>query len=98
MIEGYVNDGLQPIIQIRLRRGDALTTTEAIVDTGTGPATAALRSSLDGFSNDIATFSTSTTALSHSVIFGGAFADLTGSHSTGRIRMASYSADSLCNV
>lgn len=34
MIEGYVNDGLQPIIQIRLRRGDALTTTEAIVDTG----------------------------------------------------------------
>ncbi len=34
MIEGDVNDGLEPIIAISLKHGDALTTIQAVVDTG----------------------------------------------------------------
>jgi clan AA aspartic protease len=34
MIEGYVNEALEPVVEIGLKRGDAVTTISAIVDTG----------------------------------------------------------------
>ena len=34
MIEGYVNEALEPIVEIGLRNGDLVTTASALVDTG----------------------------------------------------------------
>lgn len=34
MIEGYVNEALEPVVEIGLRRGDVVTIIPALVDTG----------------------------------------------------------------
>ncbi|MEK6407695.1 MAG: hypothetical protein AABN34_12085 [Acidobacteriota bacterium] len=34
MIEGYVNEALEPVVEIGLKRGDPVTTIPAVVDTG----------------------------------------------------------------
>lgn len=34
MIEGYVNEALEPVLEIGLKQGDSVTTIPAIVDTG----------------------------------------------------------------
>lgn len=34
MIEGYVNEFLEPLVEIGLKRGDTVTSIPAVVDTG----------------------------------------------------------------